>query len=168
MLSSNTTTASSTASCGRCDAFRAVRPRVAGIGHESLFDTLVHILNVEEVWLIYIVRGRNTDPELGALFNDPTRHPTDWKTFDAYSKRVWDGVNATTRGLTPRRLREHVFAFWMRGRYTVADGYLQATLEEAHHLGEIIGALWQDDLRPPDMTWIDVRRPPKVRRPGRA
>jgi uncharacterized damage-inducible protein DinB len=134
--------------------------RSRGIGHETLFDTLVHILNVQEVWLVYIVRGRSSDKDLTPLFDDPTRHPKDWKGFDAYAKRVWAGVEETARDLTPGVLRRKVHVFWMPGTYTVRDGFLQATLEEAHHLGEIIGALWQDDRRPPEMTWIDVRRPP--------
>jgi uncharacterized damage-inducible protein DinB len=132
------------------------RPR--GIGHENLFDTLVHALNAREVWLVYIVRGRNSDTELGALFHDESRHPRDWKEFDAYARRVWDGVDATLRSLTPAMLGRRVSAFWMKGRYTVRDAFFQASYEEAHHLGEIIGALWQDDVRPPDMTWIDVNR----------
>jgi uncharacterized damage-inducible protein DinB len=140
----------------------ATRPR--GIGHESLFDTLVHILNVEEVWLVYIVGGRNSDQELGALFDDPTRHPTTWKGFDEYSERVWVGVQKTVRGLTPTALDHRVSAFWMKGQYTVRDALFQTTFEEAHHLGEVIGALWQDDRRPPDMTWIDVRRAARARR----
>jgi len=137
--------------------------RRRGIGHESLFDTLVHILNVTEVWLVYIVRGRNSDRELGALFDDPRRHPQDWKGFEAYAERVWAGVEETVRGLTPRALGRSVKASWMPGRYTVRDALWQTTLEEAHHLGEIIGALWQDDRKPPDMTWIDVRRAPARR-----
>lgn len=143
----------------------AFRPR--GIGHESLFDTLVHVLNVTEVWLVYIVRGRDSDKELDALFEDSSRHPRDWKGFDAYAKRVWSGADETVRGLTPRALARRVKAFWMPGRYTVRDALWQTTLEEAHHLGEVIGALWQDDRRPPDMTWIDVRRTParRSRRP---
>jgi hypothetical protein len=56
-----------------------------------------------------------------------------------------------------------VKAFWMPGDYTVRDAILQSTFEQAHHLGEIIGALWQDDRKPPDMTWIDVRRSPRKR-----
>jgi uncharacterized damage-inducible protein DinB len=140
--------------------------RRRGIGHESLFLTLVHILNVQEVWLVYILRGRNSDPELEALFNDPTRHPTDWKGFDAYATRVWSGVEETIRGLAPRDLDRRVTAFWMPGRYTVRDGIVQATMEQTHHLGEVIGALWQDDRAPPDMTWIDVRRTPS-RKPVR-
>ena len=143
--------------------------RRRGIGHESLFDTLVHILNVQEVWLVYIVRGRNSDQELESLFGDVSRHPKDWKGFDAYSDRVWAGVDETVRGLSARDLDRIVKVFWMPGRYTVRDAVLQTTLEEAHHVGEVIGALWQDDRKPPDMTWIDVRRTesPKATRRSR-
>ncbi|HEV8049234.1 MAG TPA: DinB family protein [Thermoplasmata archaeon] len=144
--------------------------RDRGIGHGSLFDTLVHVLHVQEVWLVYIVRGRNSDRELGDLFGDAGRRPTTWKEFDAYAERVWTGVEATARGWTPRSLGQRVKAFWMPGQYTVRDALMQATVEEAHHLGEIIGALWKDDLSSPDMTWIDVRRPgaakPRTRKPG--
>ena len=135
----------------------ATRPR--GIGHESLFATLVHILHVHEVWHAYIVRGRNSDEELEALFNDPRRKPKNWKEFDAYAARVWAEVDATYTNLASGRLGRKVKAFWMPGSYTVRDAVLQSTFEEAHHLGEVIGALWQDDRKPPDMTWIDVRRP---------
>ncbi|MCI4337214.1 MAG: DinB family protein [Thermoplasmata archaeon] len=134
--------------------------RRRGIGHESLFGTLVHILNVQEVWLVYIARGRNTDKELGVLFDDPSRHPKDWAGFDAYAQRVWSEVDLTVRGLKPGGLNRPIKAFWMTGTYTVRDGFLRATFEEAHHLGEIIGALWQKDVEPPAMTWIEVRRRP--------
>jgi len=146
----------------RLPAKEATRKR--GTGHESLFDTLVHVLNVQEVWLVYIVHGRTSDKELGALFDDAGRHPTTWKGFDAYEDRVWAGVDQTLRGLTSRFLARRVKVFWMSGEYTVRDAILQTTIEEAHHLGEIIGALWQDDRKPPDMTWIDVRRGPARRR----
>ncbi len=134
----------------------ATRPR--GIGHESLFDTLVHILNVQEVWLVYIARGRDTDDELEPLFEDARRHPKDWKAFNRYAKRVWHGIGETLERETSKTLGRRLKAFWMPGRYTVRDALFQATIEQAHHLGEIIGALWQDDLKPPEMTWIDTRR----------
>jgi uncharacterized damage-inducible protein DinB len=141
--------------------------RKRGIGHESYFGTLVHILNVKEVWMAYIVRGRNSDRELGALFDDRTRHPTDWKGFDAYQRRVWRAIDATLRSLTPRDMGRRVSVFWMPGRYSVRDAFLQSSFEEAHHLGEIIGAMWQDDVKPPDMTWLDLHRA-LAGRPGRA
>ncbi len=142
---------------------RAEARRKRGIGHESLFDTLVHVLNVKEVWLAYIARGRNSDAELEPLFEDRSRHPTDWRGFEVYRRRVETEVDRTLRGLRPRDLDRRLFAFWMPGRYTLRDAVLQVTFEEAHHLGEIIGALWQGDVKSPDMTWIDVRRGPSRR-----
>jgi uncharacterized damage-inducible protein DinB len=142
---------------------RAAQKR-RGIGHESLFQTLVHILNVQEVWLVYIVRGRNSDAELEPLFADARRKPTDWAGFNAYAARVWAEVDRTVRSLTSRGMGRRVSVFWMKGRYTVRDAFLQVTLEEAHHLGEIIGALWQDDVEPPDMTWLDLARAGASRR----
>lgn len=144
--------------------------RKRGIGHESLFDTLVHILNVEEVWMVYIVRGRNSDEELEALFADARRKPKNWTEFGRYASRVWAGVEETVRSSTPRTLGRKVSVFWMPGDYTVRDALLQVSIEEAHHLGEVIGALWQEDTPPPEMTWLDTRRkllnPAKRRRGG--
>jgi len=142
----------------------AAARRKRGIGHESLFATLVHILNVREVWLVYIVRGRTSDAELEKLFHDPARRPKDWRGFDAYRRRVERAIEATVRGWTPRDLGRRVSVFWMPGQYTVRDAVLQVTFEEAHHLGEIIGALWQDDVEPPAMTWLDLARAAARRR----
>ena len=132
--------------------------RTRGIGHESLFDTLVHILNVHEVWVAYLVQGRNSDAELEALFQDRTRHPKDWAGLRRYERRVWSAIHGYLEGVTPRQLRTSVHAFWMPGRYVASDGLWQASFEQAHHLGEIIGALWQDDVASPPMTWIQNRR----------
>lgn len=140
-------------SAGARAAFRS-----RGLGHDSWFRTLVHILNVQEVWLVFLVQGRDTDEELGRLFADPHRTPADWPQFDGYSRRVWSEVERSVRSLTDRDLKREVHAFWMPGRYTVRDAVLQTTLEQAHHLGEIIGSLWQGDLTPPEMTWLGVRR----------
>jgi uncharacterized damage-inducible protein DinB len=128
------------------------------IGHQSLFDTLVHVLNVQEVWLAYIVQGRDSDEDLEPLFGDTTRHPRDWRGFSAYQRRVREAVDAYLARLTPGEMRRTVHAFWMPGDYTVSDAILQVTFEEAHHLGEVIGALWQDDIPSPEMTWLGVGR----------
>ena len=139
----------------------AVRERE--IGHHTLFATLEHVLNVREVWIVYIVRGRNR--ELPRLFSEPGRHPNDWKGFRTYADHVWSEAAVTTARLRSHDLARTVRAPWMPGKYSVADAYLQASYEEAHHLGEIIGALWQDDRASPPMTWIEVTRaPPRHRR----
>jgi uncharacterized damage-inducible protein DinB len=137
--------------------WRAARRR-REIGHQSLFGTLVHILNAQEVWVGYILQGRDSDAELEKLFDDRTRHPKDWKGFRLYSNRVQSTIDAYLARVTARELRRPVHAFWMPGTYVASDGLWQATFEQAHHLGEIIGALWQDDLPSPEMTWIGVGR----------
>jgi len=135
--------------------------RAREIGHQSLFDTLVHVLNVHEAWHT-ILQGRSR--ELDRLFQDPTRHPADWKGFEAYARRVWATVDATAASLSSKSLGRRVKAYWMPGTYTTRDAILQTTFEEAHHLGEVIGALWQDDRASPPMTWLDVTRAPRRRR----
>jgi uncharacterized damage-inducible protein DinB len=131
------------------------------IGHLSPFATLVHVLNVHQVWLDYIVAGRQK--ELARLFSDPKRHPTTWRGFDAYRDAVWKAEAAFARRLTEEALSRQVRAPWMPGRYTLGDAILQTSFEEAHHLGEIIGVLHQQDRRPPDMTWIQLRRQARPR-----
>lgn len=135
--------------------WRAVRRR-REIGHQSIFQTLVHVLNVHEVWVGYILPGRSSDAELERLFADPTRRPKDWRAFRVYEARVWRLVHDYLARVTPSEMRRPVKVFWMPGRYVVSDGLLQATFEQAQHLGEIIAALWQDDIEPPPMTWIEV------------
>lgn len=126
------------------------------IGHQTLFATLVHILNVHEVWIGYILQGRNSDAELERLFRDPTRRPQDWSGFQKYRRRVRDLTDAYLARLTARELSKPVRVFWMPGKYVASDGLLQTTFEQAHHLGEVIGSLWQGDIEPPEMTWIRV------------
>ena len=53
-------------------------------------------------------------------------------------------------------MSKQVSVFWMPGNYAVSDAIMQTTFEQAHHLGEIIGAMWQQDVEPPRMTWISV------------
>ena len=132
--------------------------RSRDIGHLSLFQTLVHILEVHEVWIGHIVQGRNSDPELQKLFEDPARKPRDWRGFSKYRRRVWSTVNGYLESLKPEDMPRRVSAPWMPGRYSVSDALMQTTFEQAHHLGEIIGALWQQDIEPPGMTWIDIGR----------
>jgi uncharacterized damage-inducible protein DinB len=139
------------------------------IGHESLFGTLVHILNVHDAWFNYVVPGRLR--EFLEIHSSPARHPTSWSGFEPYRRQVWAGETAFTDSLTDRTIARPVRAPWMPGRYTVGDAILQVSFEEAHHLGEIIGALWQVDIPSPEMTWIELREKavraaaPRHRRP---
>jgi uncharacterized damage-inducible protein DinB len=133
-----------------------------GIGHGSLKNTLVHVLNVREAWLVAIPQKH------WAIFDEADRRPDEvrsWTALRAYRERVDGRVAEWLSTLTERSLDARVHAPWMPGRYTAEDGVHQATLEQAHHLGEIIGAYWQANRTPPSMTWIDVNR--SAKRPAR-
>ncbi|MCI4321299.1 MAG: DinB family protein [Thermoplasmata archaeon] len=132
-----------------------------GTGHLSLRDTYVHIVQVHDGWLNFVVPARFGDMEGRP---DPFEFHS-WKEIGAWADSVFREIQARTAALTARELRRVVRAPWMPGRYTVSDAYLQVTMEQAHHLGEIIAAFWQMDRAPPDMTWIDTRRNLTRRRP---
>jgi len=131
-------------------------------------DTMVHILNVHDAWLNYVVPGRARDLERAT-----GRRPSEirsWAELRAYRDRVRVGIDGFLRRLRPSDLRRPTRAPWMPGHYTLEDVLLQTTLEQAHHLGEIIALLWQREIEPPDMTWIDLRRaaaPRRARHPHR-
>jgi len=122
-----------------------------GTGHYSFKDTLVHILNVHEAWLIGAATG-NWD-----FAKDPSRRRANvrsWSDLRRYRKRVWDGIDDLMAGLTDKQLRRRVKVPWFTGRYTLEDAFFQTSFEQAHHLGEIIAAYWQMDKAPPQMMWI--------------
>lgn len=129
------------------------------IGHHTFKDTLVHILNVHEAWAVAIDQGR------WEIFDVAGRQPAEvrsWAELRQYRTRVWEAVDVYVHGLRERDLDRRVKAPWMPGRYTVEDSFYQASVEQAHHLGEIIGAFWQNDWAPPKMTWIENQ--PRQRR----
>jgi uncharacterized damage-inducible protein DinB len=132
--------------------------RDRGTGHLSLKNTLVHVLNVHEAWLVAIAQAR------WEVFEAPGRRPEEVRSFAelrAYRDRVWGGIDTLLGHLTERNLARRVKAPWMPGRYTLEDAFFQSSFEQAHHLGEIIGVYWQADRTPPKMTWIE-NLPPRA------
>ena len=124
------------------------------IGHLSFKDTLVHILNVHEAWLVAAAQDRW---EVG---KDPSRRRENvrsWADLRKYRERVWSGIDALMADLSEPRLRSRVKVPWMSGRYTLEDAFFQSSFEQAHHVGEIIGAYWQMDKAPPQMMWIPLQ-----------
>ena len=131
--------------------------RDLGSGHRTMKDTMVHILNVHDAWLNFVLPGR-----IDELEKTPGRRPAEirsWRELRAYRDRVRGGIDPYLRQLRASDLRRPARrAPWMPGPYTIEDVLFQTSLEQAHHLGEIIALLWQRETAPPDMTWIDVRR----------
>ena len=126
-----------------------------GIGHLSIKNTLAHILRVHEAWLVFIAQGR-----LRELKATRFRYELYPKVRDVrdYFDRVTIEIDRFIRQLRDSDLKHHVKAPWMPGAYNLQDAFLQTTIEQAHHLGEIIGAFWTMEREPPEMTWIDVDR----------
>jgi uncharacterized damage-inducible protein DinB len=121
-------------------------------GHLSIKNTLVHILNVHEAWLVAVAQNR------WEIFDSPGRRPDDvrsWAELRKYRDRVWAGIDALLPTLSEAKLARRVKAPWMPGRYTLEDAFFQSSFEQAHHLGEVIGVYWQADRSPPVMTWIE-------------
>jgi uncharacterized damage-inducible protein DinB len=130
-----------------------------GIGHLSHKDTLVHILNVHEAWLVGAAQRR------WKVFDNPSRRRENvrsWKDLRAYRERVWAGIDELMNGLTDEQLPRRVRVPWIPGRYTLEDAFFQTSFEQAHHLGEIIGSYWQTDSVPPQMMWIPTMLGVKV------
>lgn len=137
--------------------------RDRGIGHGSLKNTLTHVLNVHEAWTVAIAQER------WEIFERPGRQPQEISSFAGlrrYEAQVWAGQDVLIDALTGARLASRVKAPWMPGRYDLGEAIVQVTLEQAHHLGEIIGVFWQNDWRPPSTTFLENR--PWAGRPSQA
>ena len=125
------------------------------IGHLSLKDSLVHILNVHEGLLVAAAQNK---PE---VWKDPSRRKANirsWSDLRRYRDKVWKGIDALAKGLTDKRLRRIVKIPWFSARYTLEDVFFQASFEQAHHLGEIIAAYWQIGKTPPQMMYIPLMK----------
>ena len=131
---------------------KATAPR--GIAHGSLKDTLVHILNVHEAWLVAAAQDRWDEVRA-----NPGRRAEAVRSFAdlrRYRASTWKGIDRLMAGLTEAALARRVQVPWIGGRYTLEDGFFQSSFEQAHHLGEVIAVLWQMDRTPPQMMWIPL------------
>jgi uncharacterized damage-inducible protein DinB len=131
------------------------------IAHRSVKDTLVHILNVHEAWLVAAAQDRWEEVRA-----NPGRRAANVRSFAdlrRYRDHVWKGVDRLMATLTPARLRRRVRVPWITGTYTLEDAFFQATFEQAHHLGEVIAVYWQRDKVPPQMMWIPLQTGVRVR-----
>ena len=124
------------------------------IGHRSLKDTLVHVLNVHEAWLVAAAQNRWDE-----VSRKPNRRAAAVRSFPdlrRYRNEVWGGIDQLMGGLTEARLGRRVKVPWISGRYTLEDAFYQTSFEQAHHLGEVIAVFWQMDKAPPQMMWIPL------------
>jgi uncharacterized damage-inducible protein DinB len=124
------------------------------VAHRSLKDTLVHILNVHEAWLVAAAQDRWEE-----VFRNPIRRGSAIHSFAdlrRYRNGVWEGIDRLMEGLTSARIGRRVKVPWIAGRYTLEDAFYQTSFEQAHHLGEVIAVYWQMNKVPPQMMWIPL------------
>lgn len=130
-----------------------------GIGIGSYHDTLAHILRVHDAWLNYVVPG-----DFEGLHASHREFVKEFRTLDLrqFQRKSWKGIDLYLSRVTPRELLRVVRAPWMPGRYTVGDVLVQCSFEQAHHLGELIGASWRENKASPQMMWIPTLTGKKV------
>lgn len=134
---------------------RSYQTRDLGIGHVSVLRTLAHILEVREAWVLLLPDGRGREVAERA---PPSASVTTVAELRRYEREVASAVGRRVRRLRERDLNRAVACPWMRGRFTLRDAFLQASYEQAHHLGEVIAGLRQSGREPPEMTW-NLNRP---------
>ncbi len=111
----------------------------------------VHILTVYNGWLNYNVYGRSSEiPQ--EMHNPDNYHSV--KDIQKFMRKIWQGVDEFMDNLDDVILSKKVKAPWLPGSHTVGDVLMQVTIEQSHHIGEIIALFWQIDIEPPEMTWI--------------
>jgi uncharacterized damage-inducible protein DinB len=74
-----------------------------------------------------------------------------------YLEKIIAKETSFLAALKDKDLGRRVKPEWKERSHPLSDGLMQVTLEQAHHLGELIALFWQIDVEPPEMTWIDVR-----------
>ena len=74
-----------------------------------------------------------------------------------YASQVESEANEYLSKVTPEELSRRITRKRRDGstiRVTVEDYLIHLFQEETHHIGEFIALLWQIDVRPPHMGWI--------------
>jgi uncharacterized damage-inducible protein DinB len=121
--------------------------------HESMRGIFTHILTVYDGWLNHARKGESSGvPE--SEFDEA------FQSMDAmkrYMEHVEAGVDGLLRNLSDSMLASRIKVDWFEKEQSLADVLMQVTIEQAHHLGEIIALLWQHNIEPPEMTWIGVQ-----------
>lgn len=123
--------------------------------HYSIKNTLVHILTVYNGWLNYIAYGRAKEIPHDTKHNPENYHSM--KEIRKFSNEVWKGVDQLLTNVDKDEsllLSKKLKAPWLPGRHSLNDVLMQTSLEQAHHIGEIISLFWQLDIEPPEMTWL--------------
>jgi len=122
--------------------------------HNSLKDIFHHILSVHDGWLNVTAQGASADP---AIREKDFEEVVSMEELREYMEKIIANEGSWLAKLTDADLERLIRPEWKERPHPIRDALFQVTFEQAHHLGELIALLWQMDVEPPEMTWIDVR-----------
>src|SRR3989441_2248209 len=122
--------------------------------HGSMKNIFHHILSVHDGWLNVTAQGASADPVMREKDFDEVRS---MEPLRGYLEKIIAKEKRFLAKLTDKDLDRGVQPEWKTRPHPLREALLQVTFEQAHHTGELIALLWQIDVEPPEMTWIDVR-----------
>ena len=122
----------------------------------SMLLIFLHMLDDEEGWLQCAARGRS-------MREAPDRKPVAYAGFDdllADNASVGAATRAYLAQLSEEDLHREVEISHGSGsdRRTVERIIRHAFIDELAHLGELVGFLWQVQVEPPFIDWLDYRQ----------
>ncbi len=122
--------------------------------YHSMKNVFFHILTVHDGWLNVTAQGGSADPK---VYNGDLDAVRTMAALRRYMDKIIAKERAFLASLKDKDLDRPVQPEWKKRPHPLRDALMQVTLEQAHHLGELIALFWQQDIEPPEMTWIDVR-----------
>jgi uncharacterized damage-inducible protein DinB len=119
----------------------------------SMLGIFLHMLDDEEGWLQFAARGRS-------IIDGPDRKAGSYSTFEQVSEdqaRVAAQTRAFLRQLTEEDFSKVVEFEWPGevAHRPLEKIAMHAFIDELAHVGELICLLWQIDVKPPYIDWID-------------
>jgi len=141
-----------------CDALAKLPQDIVakdrGATHGSMKNVFHHILSVHDGWLNVTAQGASADPGMREKDFDDVPSIAELR---GYLETIIAKEESFLANLTEKDLDRRIQPVWKERPHSLRDALAQVTVEQAHHVGELIALLWQQDVEPPEMTWIDVR-----------
>ncbi len=121
----------------------------------SMLGIFLHILEVEESWLHFALQGLSSA-------DSPSLTPEECNNFDLLTE-LNSKVSARTISVLERLKDEDLtkeVEFRESSGMTKRDAskiLMHAFVDEVAHVGEVICLLWQQDIKPPYIDWLDFQ-----------
>jgi uncharacterized damage-inducible protein DinB len=142
-----------------CDGLSKLPPEAVLKNREATYGSMknifFHILGVHDGWLNVTAQGASADPHVYDV--DEFDDVKTMEELRAYMEKVIEKEERFFASLTDKDLNRTVQPAWKKRPHGLRDALMQVTFEQAHHVGELVALFWQQDVEPPEMTWIDVR-----------